>query len=290
MIYMSGRFSLMTMVCLYGVVGIFLVLRRDNAHRVQIFHSQAYIDCDVDGDSDTHTCVSDFTVIKAFSFNTGYVFGATLILSAIITFARMCKQRAHVYSMLSYLDAVINNTMMTIAVAVVTGIQGLSTLVLMTLNTIMYETGIYLHDRGYWESKANTPYNNRGRLLTLITLNAITMSVNIASLVDYWSVSDIPVFIPFILISWIICFGLLRYFTVRYFYGTLPVVLRKGNGNERDTLFNDTQLTKYDVISKEDPYIIDWHESWKNGIIFFSKMVVAVSFYVGTNNIKIYYK
>lgn len=291
MIYVSGKLSLFVMAVTYAVMGGLLVLRRDEAHRVKIYHSQAYIDCDVDGDNDPHTCVSAFTVIKAFSFNAGYVFGASLVISSILALIQMGLQKNHMYSRIYYVDTIISNSLMTFAVAVVTGIQGLFTLILMMLNTIMYEAGIYIHDRGYWTGKASEPYDNKGRLFILMLLNFTTLSVNVAALIEYWHVSNIPAFIPLIMLTWFSHFLMLRFFTFRYFYGTMSAVLKRGLKTER-TLFKGeaTELSRYEVVVKEEPFVVDWFDSWKNGINFFFKLVVVLSFFVGTNEIKIYYK
>lgn len=293
MIYISGRFSLFIMAVCYAVVGGLLVLRRDEAHRVKIYHSQAYIDCDVDGDDDPYTCVSGYTVVKTMSFNAGYVFGSSLVISSILSMIQMGLQKNHDYSRIYYVDTIVSNSIMTFAVAVVSGIQGLFTLILMMLNTTMYETGMYLHDKGFWESNAGVQYRNKSRLIVLILLNGITLSVNVAALGEYWSVSDIPSFIPLLTLMWVIHFLLLRFFCFRFFYGTMSSLVKRGLKGERDTLFKSeggTELTRYQVAIKEDPFVVDWFDSWKNGINFFFKMAIALSFYIGTNNIKIYYK
>lgn len=290
MIYISGKLSLLIMGILYSIVGLLLVTRRDGAHRVKIFHGQAYIDCAVDGDDDPDTCVSDFTVEKTFNFNAGYVFGSSLLMSGFFHVVQAFIHESHHYSKLSYVDALLSTSLMTFCVAVVTGGQGMSTLVLMILNTAMYEIGIYLHDMGFWEGKANDPYNYRGRYLLLVTLNAITLGVNIVALTEYWWVSSIPVFIPMIGLTWYLHFIMLRFFSYRYFYATLPSIIRKAQREERSMFKTDGDLTRYYAVRKEDQYVIDWFDSWKNGINFFFKMFVSLTFYLGTNSIKITYK
>lgn len=293
MIFISGKISLLVMGILYGVVGILLVTRRDMAHRVKIFHGQAYIDCDVDGDNDSNTCVSDFTVVKTFNFNAGYSFGGSLLISSILTLTQSIFHKGHMYSKLSYLDSLLGTTLMTFSVAVVTGGQGLSTLILMILNTAVYEIGIYVHDMGFWKGQASDPYNFKTRYALLTTLKMITMGVNLTALIEYWTVSEIPAFIPLMGLSWFGHFLMLRYFTFRYFYGTVPVILGKAQKEERSMFKSsgdDTGVTRYFVISKEDPFVIDWFDSWKYGITLFFKLFVSLVFYVGTNAIKIEYK
>ena len=278
----------------YAIMGGFLVLRRDNAHRVKIYHSRAYINCDVDGDNDPYTCISDYTVVRTFSFNAGYVFGSALVLSSIFSIIQMGLQKKHVYSTIYYADTIISNSLMTFAVAVVSGIQGMFPLILMMMNTTMYESGIYLHDMGFWNSPANKPYNNRGRLLILILLNFFTLSVNVFAVIDYWSVSKIPVFIPMVMLIWFAHFIMLRFVSFRYFYGTMLAVLKRGIKSERMSFFDKDEagsgITKYQLVVKEEPFSIDHFDSWKNGINFFFKMTVAATFFIGTNNVKIYYK
>lgn len=292
-VFITGRISLLVLAVLYSIAGGLLILRRDTAHRVKIYHQQAYIDCAVDGDDDPYTCVSDYTVVKTLSFNAGYVFGWSLLMSGILSLLQIMFQRNHVYSTVYYVDTVVSNSIMTFAVAVVTGVQGLSTLILMMMNTIVYELGMYYHDRKYWESPCDVPYNRRGRFFTYALLNLITLSINLAATIEYWHVSHIPSFIPLIMLVWFTHFIMLRYFAYRYFYGTLPAVLKKGLKSERDTLFEkvgETPSTKYDIIVKEDSFCIDWHDSWKNAINFFFKMSIGLVFYIGTNNVKITYK
>lgn len=293
MIYITGRLSNLVLAVSYALMGGFLVLRRDDAHRVKIYHSRAYINCDVDGDDDPSTCVSDYTVVRTFSFNAGYVFGSALVISSILAIIQMGLQKNHNYSRVYYVDTIISNSLMTFAVAVVSGIQGMFPLILMMMNTTMYEAGIYLHDIGYWKSPASKPYNNKAKLFVLILLNFFTLSVNVFAVIDYWSVSAIPVFIPMVMLIWFTHFIMLRFFCFRYFYGTLSAALKRGIKSERDSFFDkgsETQLTKYELIVKEDPYIIDWFDSWKNGINFLFKLTVAATFFIGTNNVKIYYK
>lgn len=291
MIYISGKVSLLVMSVLYGSLGIMLLTRRDMVHRVKIFHGQAYIDCSVDGDNDPNTCVSDFTVEKTFNFNAGYSFGGSLLISSLMSLGQAFFHKPHMYSTFSYLDSLFGTSLMTFSVAVVTGGQGMSTLILMILNTAMYETGIYLHDKGFWDGQAGDTYNYRGRYLLLVTLNFITLSVNIAALIEYWSVSHIPTFIPMVGVAWFIHFIMMRYFTFRYFYATLPTIIKKSKKEERSMFKTDDKgVTRYYVISKEDPFAVDWLDSWKGGINLFFKLFVALIFYVGTNTIKITYK
>ena len=295
--YKSGRVSLLVLAIIYAVVGGLLIVRRDEVHRVKVYHGQAYIDCAVDNDDDPYTCVSDYTVIKLFSFNAAYVFGASLILSSIFAIIQMAVQVDHMYSTVYYVDTMFTNSLMTFAVAVVTGVQSTSTLVLMMLNTIMYETGMYIHDVGFWKSSSTVPYNRRGRLLIYITLNFITLAVNLAALIEYWHVSTIPLFIPLIMLMWFIHFIMLRYFTFRYFYGTSAGIMKRGLKSERISLFGEGEgtpagegKTRYEVVSREADFAIDWHDSWKNAINFFFKVSVGIIFYVGTNRVKIVYK
>jgi len=281
------------MSVLYASMGLMLVTRRDMAHRVKIFHGQAYIDCAVDGDDNSNTCVSDFTVEKTFNFNAGYSFGASLLVSALMSFGQSFFHREHMYSTLSYVDSVIGTSLMTFSVAVVTGGQGMSTLILMILNTTMYEIGIYLHDIGYWNGQAADTYNYRGRYILLVMLNFITLGVNIAALVEYWLISSIPAFIPLIGLTWFLHFIMMRFFTFRYFYGTLPGIIKKSRREERSMFKDsgdDTGVTRFYVVNKEDEFVIDWFDSWKGGINLFFKLFVSITFYVGTNTIKITYK
>ena len=136
MIYITGRLSNLVLAVSYALMGGFLVLRRDDAHRVKIYHSRAYINCDVDGDDDPSTCISDYTVVRTFSFNAGYVFGSALVISAILALVQMGLQKNHMYSRVYYIDTIISNSLMTFAVAVVSGIQGMFPLVLMMMNTL----------------------------------------------------------------------------------------------------------------------------------------------------------
>lgn len=294
MIYITGRISLFVMAALYITLGALLVIRKDDAHRVKIYHSQAYIDCDVDGDNDSSTCVSDYTVVKTLAFNAGYVFGSSLLVSGLISLTQMLIREDHVYSSVFYIDTLISNSIMTFAVAVVSGIQGLFTLILMMLNTLMYEAGIYLHDKWFWETSVNCPYRNKAKLAVLIILNAITLGVNVAALIDYWTVSQIPAFIPILMLLWVIHFFFLRYFSYRYFYSTLAGIINTSRKSERNSLFQKSQteegLTRYEVIVKEDPMVIEWFDTWKNGINFFFKAAIGLTFYIGTNSVKITYK
>lgn len=294
MIYFSGRISNLIMALAYSVMGALLVLRRDDAHRVKIYHSRAYINCDVDGDDDPYTCISDYTVVRTFSFNAGYVFGSALVLSTIFALIQMGLQKRHVYSSIYYIDTIISNSLMTFAVAVVSGIQGMFPLILMMMNTTMYEAGIYLHDIGFWNSPANKPYNNKRKLFVLILLNFFTLAVIVFAVIDYWSVSKIPVFIPIVALVWFVHFIMLRFVSFKFFYGTMLTVLKRGIKSERDSFFDKGEvgngITKYQLIVREEPFSVDHFDSWKNGINFFFKMTVAATFFIGTNNVKIYYK
>jgi hypothetical protein len=272
----------------YGIVGLLIITRRNLSHRVKIYHGQAYIDCAVDGDSDPNTCVSDYTVEKTFTFNAGYSFGTSLLLSSFFHFVQAAVHEKHHYSKVSYLDALLSTSLMTFSIAVITGSQGLSALILMILNTIMYEVGIYVHDMEFWKGLAVEPYQFRIRYLMLISLNATTLGVNVAALIEYWSVSHIPVFIPLIGVSWYLQFIMLRFFTYRYFYATLPSIIRSAQREER-SMFKSGDVDRFHAIRKEDQYVIDWFDSWKGGISFFFKIFVTLIFYVGTNAIQITY-
>lgn len=292
--YLTGRISLIIIGIIYFAVGILLVKKRDDAHRVEIYHSQAYIDCDVDGDNDPNTCVSDYTVVKTFRFNAGYVFGSSLIISGFFSFLQALLQKNHGYSVIYYVDTLISNSIMTFAVAVISGIQGLFILIMMMLNTFMYEMGIYLHDIGYWNGNAIVPYHNKKRFLLLVLINLMTLSVNVAALIEYWSVSIIPFFIPLIMFLWFSHFVMLRFITYKYFYGTLPPVVKRGiDKKESELVFfkgNVPDMPRYDLIRKIEPYVIDWYDHWKYSINLFFKISIGLLFYISTENIKITYK
>lgn len=292
-VIISGRLSLIVLAAAYAVMAGALILRRDTAHRVKVYHGQAYIDCAVDGDDNPYTCVSDYTVLKLFSFNAAYVFGAALMVSAVFCVIQMGYQRRHEYSVVYYADSLLSNSIMTFAVAVVTGVQSSSALLLMAINTVMYEVGMYYHDVGYWAADAGTGAcpSSATRFTLYVVLNFITLSVNLVATAEYWHVSAIPAFIPLIMLTWFTHFIMLRFFTFRYFYGTLPSVLRRAADGETASLFKSTTSppTTYDVVRREDPYSVDWQDSWKNGLNFFFKVAVAAIFFVGTSEVEITY-
>lgn len=268
-------------------MGLLLVTRRNGSHLVKLFYGQAYIDCAVDGDNDPNTCISDFSVKKTFNFNGGYMFGSSLLLSGFFSLLQTFLHKQHHYSKILYLDSIFATSLMTFSIAVVIGNRNLSTLLLMVLNTFMYEISIYLHDIGFWTGKIIDPYNFRGRYILLIVLNGITLGVNIVALIEYWSTSKIPAFIPVMGVAWYFHFIMIRFFSYRYFYATLPLIIKKVSREERSMFKMDQDLDRYYVIKKEDPYVVDWFDSWKGGINFFFKMLVTLTFYFGTHVFKI---
>lgn len=296
--YFSGKLSQIIKFSCYSVLGGLLVLRRDYAHRVNVYHGQAFIDCDVDGDNNPDTCLSDFTVISAFRFNAGYVFGAALCLSAIFSLVELLYQKNHMYSKVYYLDAIVVNSLMTFGIAVVCGTQEAATLVLLMLNTFMYEAAIYIHDIGFWSSGTFEGFSHWGRISVLILMNFVTWSVILAGLIEYWakSSSQIPSFIPVLGIFGFVHMLLLRTFHYRYFYGTVPGKIIDVSDKESQKLFDNepyntkSSQTKYETLLKVNPFVVDWGDSWKNILNLGFRFSVALAFFIGTNTIKITYQ
>lgn len=296
--YFSGKLSQLIKFTCYSVLGGLLVLKRDDAHRVKVYHGQAYIDCDVDGDDNPDTCLSDFTVISAIRFNAGYVFGAALCIAAMLSLAELLYHKQHVYSKIYYYDAIVVNSLLTFGIAVICGTQEIATLILLMLNTFMYEAAIYVHDMGFWESGTFEGYNHWGRISILILLNFVTWVVILAGMIEYWakSSSQIPVFIPIIGIVGFIHMIFMRLFHYRYFYGTVPGKIVDVSDKESQQLFDDkpynkkASQTKYETLTKVNPFVVDWGDSWKNILNIVFRFIVGLTFIVGTNSIKITYQ
>lgn len=294
--YFSGKLSQLIKFTCYSVIGGMLVLRRDDAHRVQVYHGQAYIDCKVDGDNDPNTCLSDFTVVSSFRFNAAYVFGSAFCISALFSLIELLLHKEHMYSVVYYYDAILVNSLLTFGIAVICGTQELSTLVLLALNTFMYEAGIYVHDMGFWKSGTFVGYNHWGRISVLILLNVITWLVILSGLIEYWSKSDLPKFIPTLGIFGIVHMIMLRTFHYHYFYGTVPAKISRVSDKESQKLFDNepynarASQTKYESLVKVDPFVVDWADSWKNIINFSFRTIIGLVFYIGTNTMKITYK
>lgn len=296
MLHFSGKVSLLLKFICYAIIGIFMITRRDNSHRVKVYHGQAYIDCNVDNDNNSDTCLSDFTVLSAFRFNAGYVFGSAFCIAALLSLYEVLRHKQHMYSTVYYFDAIIVNSIITFGIAVLCGTQELSTLVLLVLNTFMYEAGVYVHDIGYWNSSTFEGYNHWGRISVLILLNVITWGVILSGLVEYWAKSDIPKFIPMLGIVGMIHMIMLRTLHFRFFYGTVPGKIVNVSDQESQKLFDTkpysakASQTKYTTLVKTDPYVVDWGDSWKNIINITFRVFVGLVFYVGTDTIKITYK
>jgi hypothetical protein len=294
--YFSGKLSQMIKFICYAVLGGMMVLRRDNAHRVKIYHGQAYIDCDVDGDNNKNTCLSDFTVVSSFRFNAGYVLGTAFCIAAIMSLVELARHKTHMYSTFYYYDAIIVNSLLTFCIAVICGTQELSTLILLSLTTFVYEAGIYIHDIGYWKSETYSSYDHWGRISVLIFLNIITWSIIITGLVEYWNKSDLPIFISILGIVGAIHMMMLRIFHYRYFYGTLPAKIEDVNDKESQKLFDNepynskSSQTKYETVVKVSPYVIEWNDHWKNVINITFRLIIGIVFYIGTDEIIITYQ
>jgi magnesium-transporting ATPase (P-type) len=294
--YFSGKLSQLIKFTCYSIIGGMMVLRRDDAHRVKVYHGQAYIDCNVDGDNDPNTCLSDFTVLSSFRFNAGYVFGSAFCIAAVLSLVELLKHKQHAYSVIHYYDAIIVNSLITFGIAVICGTQELSTLVLLGLNTFMYEAGIYVHDIGYWNSGTFEGYKHWGRISVLMLLNIITWAVILTGLIEYWSKSNIPKFIPTLGVFGMIHIIMLRIFHYRFFYGTVPGKIVDVSDKEAQKLFDDkpystkASQTKYETLVKVKPFVVDWGDSWKNIINLTFRMVIGLVFFVGTNTIKITYR
>lgn len=294
--HFSGKLSQLIKFVCYGTMGGFLVIRRDDAHRVKVYHGQAFLDCDVDGDNDSNTCLSDFTVLGTMQVNAGYVFGAALCIAAILSLGDLATHKEHMYSKVYYYDAIVVNSILTFGIAVVCGTQELSTLILLCLSTFMYETGIYVHDMGFWASGIFVGYNHWGRVSVLIMLNVITWSVILSGLIEYWVKSDLPKFIPTVGVFGFIHMVMMRLFHFRYFYGTVPGKLSTVSDKEVVTMFDkgpysiEASKTKYETLIKIKPFVVDWGDSWKNILNLTFRMIVGILFFVGTDTVKITYR
>lgn len=296
--YFSGKISHIIKFICYSVLGGVLVLRRDDAHRVKVYHGKAYIDCDVDGDNDSNTCLSDFTVVHSFRFNAGYVFGSALCIAGIMSLVEIIYHKQHMYSNIYYYDAIVVNTLLTFGIAVVCGTQELATLVLLMLNVFMYESAIYVHDIGFWNSGTFDGYNHWGRISILILLNVVTWVVILSGLIEYWvnSTTELPMFIPTIGIIGFINMILMRFFHYHYIYGTIPGKIVDVTDKESQKLFdkepynNKSSQTKYETLLKVNPFVVEWGDSWKNICNLLFRMTVGIAFFVGTNTIKITYR
>lgn len=291
MILFTGKLSNLIKFFFYLSLGTFLLVRNDSAHKVKIYHGQAYIDCEIDGDDNTNTCVSDFTVKDALYFSSDFMLGLAMSFAALFSLLDLLIKKSHKYSIFQYTDAVIVNPLFIFTVAVLCGNQELSTLILIGINTFMCESGIYIHDMGYWKSRSDKKYNHSKRINVLIVLNMITWSVIFIGLIDYWRFSSIPLYIPFMASLCLIHIFSLRLFHYKYFYRTIAGKLQPKVFAENKKLIATPEIyeTKYEKILKLDPYVVDWGDSVKNILNLFFRTSIILIFIVGTNYVKITY-
>lgn len=275
---------------------------------MRIYHGQAFLDCDVDGDNDSRTCVSDFQVVDSFPIDSGLLLAVAMLVSAIFAVAKFSKSKLHSYSVIRYYDSMITSPMFLVIVATISGTQEMSTLAAILMNSFMVEGGIYVHDMGYWNSRADKKYLQWHRLIVLHLLSIVNWSIVVGLMIEYAVESTLPVFIPFLSIFGLVYTILLRLTHYKYFYGTLSGHLKKmmvlNNVDDEDddpeddnenSMFKKKKhsfYTKYEIIKKEsgDPEVIDFGETWPNLLSTVYKFLLCLVFYLGTNSVEIYYK
>lgn len=290
-VLLSGKISLLFYGASYAVMSLLLVRNREDAYRVKIAHGQMYIDCDVDGDDNKNTCVTDFTVEKVYIFNTAYVLGASLAVSAVCMILQSFLHRRRCMTCkLYYVDAVVATTLFTLAIAVVAGLQELSTLVLLLLNTLMYHLGCYVHDHEFWGSSVMEYKNSMWFFIVLTVINAVTLSVILLNLLLSHVVSYVHTFVSFMTIVWIAHFFIVVYVGFRNKYSTVPsIVERSARLNKQKTMVSigraPPMSTVFEVVKDNEPNVLDFFHSIRYFVDFSMKLTIAVAFYLSTENL-----
>jgi len=290
-VHFSGRGAAVLRATIYFSLGITVFVRRDDAHRVRLYHGHAYIDCDVDGDNDPNTCLSDFTVVPTSIFNAGYVVGGALLAAAFLGVCDAIWNTPHRASAFVYIDGVLVNAALNFAIAATCGVQESLTLALMVLLTGLLYIGVATADRLTWMS----PARSRTVIADLVFMasSLVIWFVILYSLDDYWATSYLPLYIPCMAAVACVAEFFNRYFVWSYFHRAVPRSLRLVDPEEDASLFgqksNAFSVPLLESLDRADPYVIDWFDSVRNLSNLIARALVGVLFYFGTNDVTIKY-
>lgn len=290
-VHFSGRGAAVLRALVYFSLGITVFVRKDDAHRVRLYHGHAYIDCEVDGDNDPGTCLSDFTVVPISIFNAGYVVGGALLAAAFLSVCDAIWNTAHRASYFVYLDGVIVNAALNFAIAATCGVQESLTLALMVLLTGLLYLGVATADRLTWAS----PARSRTVVADLVFLasSLVVWFVILYSLNDYWSTSYLPLYIPSMAAVACVAEFFNRWYVWSFFHRSVPNSLRILDPEEDASLFgqksNAFSVPLLESLDRSDPFVVDWFDSVRNLSNLIARTLIGILFYVGTNDITIKY-
>lgn len=267
-------------IFLYLSISIALLINRNTVHRVQIYTSEAYLNCNIDGDNNISTCVSDYGVSESFAVNASYVFGYVLLIGVLFMIASFYLFH------LRHVGNIIINSIIIICITVICGAQELSVLLLLWINILLYEIGIYSHNTEFWQQPSTSEYTSKSKIFILSALHLINWGVIFMYLILYMYNSPIPNFIPLLPIFAFTHFIIKRAFHLKYYYGS---VLGKFKNNSEIKGMVNNNSTRLDVIMKYERELLNHDLYWSIGIDTGFRLCYFLIYYLGTNNTTIRY-
>lgn len=286
----AGRLSAAVRAAAYMALSITLFTYDGGSHRVKIFHSQAFIDCAVDGDGDPNTCVSDFTVLPSFTFDAAYVFGGAFLAAAACAMHDIIKAPGP--SRALYVESTVADALFGGGIAVVCGTQEVSTLALLVSISAILHGATYAHDQLVWGS----PRRARPAPLYAAVFLAVTCihwSVILVALWDYWARSSLPLYIPMLGVTGA-AHALVTRLQHANFYSRVLPSLDPGTGADTESLHGSvitrSTPTLLQRISKTEPTLLAWHDSERHVANAVERVLVAALFLYGSARVDIDYE
>lgn len=273
MVLLSGRITKIVIFLIYGVLGSLIILSEKLRNtKIQLFQAKAFLDCDVDNDNDENTCVSSYTLDRSIEIPLQVFVACAYIISSLSYFLMIVVHVNHELSIFKYVDNILSNTIFMFTFALIGGIQEVKFLAILTTCIFTLELLYAYHD-------FNLDTSITGKLfITIWILQIVIWTTIIVSTALYIvNAYPIPWFIPTYVYIGLTFNIMIRIFHLRFYYHIIP---KKLGYNRVET---------YKTIQQEQPFYIDWSESWTNTMFLLQRISIGMILHFGLNQYKISY-
>lgn len=233
---------------------------RIKAYNVRFYHAKSFLDCGVDNDDNPLTCVSSYDLDPSFKMNITTILAGIMFFSGVFQFLLICVGKIHTVNIFRYVDNIITNPLLILFVCVLSGIQEIKLLFAIYTGLLAVEFMYAVHDY-------NVDKGGYKVLFPIWITQLFLGGVLISSLTYYLSNSEnLPVSILVSCIGTLVLMTILRCFHIQFYYYTIP------NRIAYNAIMSD--------VKEEEPFLIDWSESWTNLMYFFIRSLVVLSMFL----------
>ena len=273
MVLCSGKISKAFLCITYFTISILLITDiKINNFYIQLFQAKSFIDCDVDLDNSTHTCVSAYTLERSIKVPIQTIVASSFALASIFQFCLLVIHQSRDISIFKYLDNIIVNSINYFLICIIGGIQEVKFLILLITCVFCIELLYTYHDYNL-----DTAITSKLCFTLWIIQFCIWIIIFFSTGFYVLNSYPIPTFIPLYVYYGLAFILFIKVFHLRFYYYLIP---KKIGYNQVET---------HETIKNSSPLYYDWLESWCNIAYLLQRCGLAAIYYYGSKEYHITY-